>query len=251
MLSVSGAKDSFYTSELTLTNRGSQDAPVKFAYTAAFGEGSGVGNDLVPAGRQLIFSNAIDYLRSIGIPIPDSGNRGGTLTVEFGNLASTLLGSTIVRTATARPEGRAGLAYPDIPNSLGSRIRRRGLLIWWQGLLCSRDGLRFLIPSLGNQVAVDRWRKDRQQPQNSHLSHGLVLLKTRGQSAGQKHKLKSRVKQGRTLWAFIKMPADPASQAGDSCTFAGARGIHSGWLLTRWASIDSRLQEVVEDGLCY
>jgi len=115
VLSVSGAKDSFYTSELALTNRGLKDAPVRFTYKAAFGEGSGVGNDLVPAGRQLIFSNGIDYLRSIGIPIPDSGNRGGTLTVEFGDLTSTLLGSTIVRTATARPEGRAGLAYPGIP----------------------------------------------------------------------------------------------------------------------------------------
>jgi hypothetical protein len=50
-------------------------------------------------------------LRSIGIPIPASGNRGGTLTVHF----SSAEGAVTVRTTTAVAAGRAGLAYPGVP----------------------------------------------------------------------------------------------------------------------------------------
>jgi len=114
VLSSSGANNSFYTSEITLTNRGTTDIPVKFTYQAAVGSGSGVASDLLPAGRQKIFSNGIDYLRSIGVPIPATGDRLGTLTVEYAGLASTALGSSTVRTTTARPEGRAGLSFPGI-----------------------------------------------------------------------------------------------------------------------------------------
>jgi hypothetical protein len=67
------------------------------------------------AGRQRIISDGIKYLRSLGIPIPSSGNLAGSLVVRFSGLSSE--GAVLVRTTTSVPEGRAGLAYAGIPTS--------------------------------------------------------------------------------------------------------------------------------------
>jgi hypothetical protein len=111
VLSSAGLNKSFFTSELTLTNRGLTNANVQFTYTAAFGGGSGTASASLLAGQQRIVPDAIAYLRSIGVPIPASGNRGGTLAVRF----STAEGAVTVRTTTALAAGRAGLAYPGVP----------------------------------------------------------------------------------------------------------------------------------------
>jgi len=111
VLSSAGLNNSFFTSELVLTNRGLTDANLQFTYTAAFGGGSGTASASLAAGQQRIVSDAIAYLRSIGIPIPASGNRGGTLAVRF----SSAEGSVTVRTTTALAAGRAGLAYSGVP----------------------------------------------------------------------------------------------------------------------------------------
>ena len=88
VLSLPGSNDSFYTSELTLTNRGAADQVLTFNYTAAFGEGSGRVTDTLPAGRQRIVPDAIAYLRSLGLRIAASTRNGGTLTVKASGLAS-------------------------------------------------------------------------------------------------------------------------------------------------------------------
>ncbi len=125
LLSLSGAGGSFYTSELTLTNRGTTTAQVEFTYTAAFSTGSGTATTTLPPG-QVIQTDSISYLRGLGIPIPDSGNRGGTLRVRFSNLSSSSAASITVRTATLVKDsggnlvGRAGLAYPAI--SIGEAL---------------------------------------------------------------------------------------------------------------------------------
>ena len=118
VLSSGGANGSFYTSELTLTNRGTGTATVNFTYTAAIGSGSGTGIDTLAPGRQKIVPDAISYLRSLGVPIPSSGNQGGTLGVVFSGLISPSDGTVTVRTMTAVPEGRAGLAYGGVPAGL-------------------------------------------------------------------------------------------------------------------------------------
>jgi Putative binding domain, N-terminal len=115
VLSAPGPKDSFYTSELVLTNRGKIDASLEFNYTAAFGGGSGTALDWLAAGKQLTASDAIAYLRSKGIPISGSGNHGGTLRVRFSGISSLSDVAVTVPTSTAVAGGRAGLAYPGIP----------------------------------------------------------------------------------------------------------------------------------------
>ena len=116
ILSSAGRNNSFFTSELTLTNRGEREAKVDYVYTAHIGEGSGRASAVLEAGRQKIRTDALGYLIGLGVPIPESGNRIGTLRVEV------LLGSeveAVVRTTTVVPDGRAGLAYLGVAEEEG------------------------------------------------------------------------------------------------------------------------------------
>jgi hypothetical protein len=118
ILSSAGMNGSFFSSELTVTNRGNGKASLLFTYTSAIGSGSGAATDTLEAGHQRVVGDAIAYLRSIGIPIPSVGDQGGTLRVSFTGLSSPADGGVTVRTVTAVPAGRAGLAYAGIPVSL-------------------------------------------------------------------------------------------------------------------------------------
>ncbi|MDE2664831.1 MAG: S8 family serine peptidase [Acidobacteriota bacterium] len=116
VLTAPGLNDSFFTSELTLTNRGSVEARLDYTYSAAIGSGSGTASDVLAPGQQKIEPDAIGYLRSLGVPIPEVGDWLGTLGI-------TVTGSSrvrvLVRTTTIVPDGRAGLAYPGIAAQSG------------------------------------------------------------------------------------------------------------------------------------
>ena len=114
------AAGSFFSSELTLTNRGSSTAAIQYTYTAAFGGGSGTAVDSLEPGSQRVIPDAIAYLTALGVPI-GSGSAGGTLALDFSNLSSPSDAAATVRVATPVEEGsgRAGLAYLGLdPNGL-------------------------------------------------------------------------------------------------------------------------------------
>jgi hypothetical protein len=115
VLSTGGLNNSFFTSEMTVANNGTTDLVVSYAYTASFGGGSGTASDFLPVGQQMIVPDAIEYLRSRGVPLPSSGNRGGTLLVQFSGTG----GAITIRTTTGVSGGRAGLAYAGIPVTSG------------------------------------------------------------------------------------------------------------------------------------
>ena len=112
VLRAKGRAGSFFTSELTLTNRGSQEAAMQYTYKASIGAGSGAAMASIAAGRQLIIPDAIAYLTSLGVPI-GSSSAGGTLAVDFSNLSSPSDAAVTVRVGTPVEEGRgrAGLSY--------------------------------------------------------------------------------------------------------------------------------------------
>ncbi|MCY3760268.1 MAG: S8 family serine peptidase, partial [Gemmatimonadetes bacterium] len=116
VLSAEGRRDSFFTSELILTNRGSRAARLDFTYTAHAGGGSGRASDTLAPRQQKIARDALSYLRRLGVPVRGSGNRIGTLAVEARGSVGV---GTVVRTTTRVPEGRAGLAYPGIAAEAG------------------------------------------------------------------------------------------------------------------------------------
>ncbi len=113
VLSAGGKSNSHFTSELALTNRGSEAAMLNLSYTAEAGGGSGSATDMLGPHQQKIAPNAIDYLRGLEVPIPETGKRVGTLRVGVSGSADV---SVVVRTTTptAVPEGRAGLAYSGV-----------------------------------------------------------------------------------------------------------------------------------------
>ena len=94
-----------------MTNRGPNSAIITYDYTAAFGGGTGTASETLAANTQKIYPDAISYLRSIGVPLPDSGGRGGTLRITFSGLSSPSDGAATVRTTTdlAERAGRFGL----------------------------------------------------------------------------------------------------------------------------------------------
>ena len=118
VLDSRGKSNSHFTSELALTNRGAEAAMLNFTYTAEAGGGSGSATDMLGPHQQMIASNAIDYLRSLDVPIPETGKRIGTLKVDVSGSSDV---SAVVRTTTptAVPEGSAGLAYPGVPGNQG------------------------------------------------------------------------------------------------------------------------------------
>ena len=111
ILKSAGRNQSFYTSEMTLTNRWSEQARLSYTYTAHAGGGSGTASEVLGPGQQRIVPDAIAYLKKLGIPIPDSGNRRGTLKVEVAGVADA---GVVVRTTTPVPDGSVGLAYPGV-----------------------------------------------------------------------------------------------------------------------------------------
>ena len=112
VLRAKGRAGSSFTSELTLTNRGSQEATIQYTYKASIGAGSGTAMDSLAAGRQRIIPDAIAYLTSLGVPI-GSGSAGGTLAMDFSNPSSPSDAAVTVRVGTPVEEGRgrAGLSY--------------------------------------------------------------------------------------------------------------------------------------------
>ena len=114
--SAAGRRGSLFTSELTLTNRGNREARLDYTYTAHAGGGSGTASDMLAPGQQKIAPDALGYLRGLGIPIPNLGNRIGTLAVD---VTATSVVGVLARTTTAVPEGRAGLAYPGVAEDEG------------------------------------------------------------------------------------------------------------------------------------
>ena len=117
VLSSAGAQNSFFTTELAFTNRGTTDATVTLAYTNAFGGASASVVQSLQAGAQTIVPDAIVYLLGLGIPVGTSGNRGGTLRVTFDGLSADDAGAVTARTTTAVTGGRAGLAYGGLDPS--------------------------------------------------------------------------------------------------------------------------------------
>ncbi len=114
ILSSSGYNLSFYTSELTLANRSANPVSLEYKYSAAIGGGDGSAVDLLEAGKQVIIPDAISYLRSLKIPVPETGNQGGTLRIRFKDVPNPNEISVLVRTTTLYPPGRAGLAYRGV-----------------------------------------------------------------------------------------------------------------------------------------
>ena len=149
VLSIAESDGSSVSSELTLSNRGTQSVTLDFIYTAAFGGGSGVARDHLPAGQQRILPDVIQTLTELGVPIPDSGNRGGTLTVRFTGLNAESEGAVSVRTARTVDGVRSGWAFPAVSSGFHQPVYLCGLRH------NAADHTRLVVHNLGAQASDD------------------------------------------------------------------------------------------------
>ena len=117
ILSAPGAAGAYFTSQLAVSNRGTTAATVTYRYAASSGGGSGTVTETLAPGRQKVVPDAIEFLRSAGLPLAADGAWIGTLRMTFEGRSSAGDGGVLVRTTTPVPpwppvSGRAGLAYP-------------------------------------------------------------------------------------------------------------------------------------------
>ena len=117
VLDATGKNGSRYTTELVVANKGAGVATLRATYAPAAlfgGAGGGSIAELVGSGEQKRHPDALAWLRSRGLAIPDAskGSQGGTLRVELTGLAASPDGVVLARTTTPSGTGRAGLAYP-------------------------------------------------------------------------------------------------------------------------------------------
>lgn len=107
-----------YRTELALTNPNAAPSTVTLTYSPATAiagaSGGGTVTTTIPQGRQVLASDAIAYLRGLGLKIPDDGSRqGGTLLVT-GAIAQG-------RTYSPNPDtalgGTYGVAYPALDST--------------------------------------------------------------------------------------------------------------------------------------
>jgi CSLREA domain-containing protein len=126
LIDVTGGTGAHFTSEMTLANRGTTTASVQLTYTAApslGASGSGIAAETLAPGQELAVADALAYLRGKGVPIPASGNQGGSLRAVFAGLSSADAAYAGARTSAFSGPGRAGLAYPGVSPEAGSTGR--------------------------------------------------------------------------------------------------------------------------------
>ena len=117
VVDVVGAGGSRFTSELTLTNRGTTPVSFDLTYTPAEtlgASGGGTISEAVDTGRQTTIPDAIAYLRQKGLEIPSVGDQGGAVQILAKGASSGDAVFASVRTTTPSGPGRAGLAYPAL-----------------------------------------------------------------------------------------------------------------------------------------
>lgn len=117
VLDATGQVESRFSTELVVANRGASTATIRATYTPARrfgGAGGGTVSELIGRGQQKSWPDALAWLRTRGLAIPEAseGSQGGTLRVELTGLVSASDGVALARTTTPTGGGRAGLATP-------------------------------------------------------------------------------------------------------------------------------------------
>ncbi len=117
ILDAAGVGGVRFSTELTLANRSMAPADVELAYTPATflgASGGGTATTTLAAFSQALIPDALGWLRDHGVPVPASGNQGGTLKITFRGDTSPDSFYAGARTTSPAGGGRAGLAYAAI-----------------------------------------------------------------------------------------------------------------------------------------
>ncbi len=121
VLDTPGAGGTHYTSELTLASKAANPVTVLLQYTASAGFGSGYASVTLAQGELRVIPDAIAFLRSRALAIPDDGSAQiGTLRVLFQGASSSSDVFVGARTSTPGGGGTFGLFYASSQTSTTS-----------------------------------------------------------------------------------------------------------------------------------
>jgi hypothetical protein len=109
LVSTTGANGERYETELTLEDVGATPLALELRYVPSVGGGGGTATVLLGA-SPITLSPALDRLAALGIPIPPSGERVGTLQIRVLSGPPSDLVST-ARVVSAAPGGHATVAF--------------------------------------------------------------------------------------------------------------------------------------------
>jgi pseudomonalisin len=143
-----------YRTELTLTSTSASPSVVTLRYTPStvFGDakGGGLVTTTLAPGAQLVTTNAIGFLRGLGLEIPDDGTKqGGTLLVT----GVVALARTFNPNPNASIGGTYGLAYPAIGAS--ERAKSSAVVFGLRRDDSVRSNLAIADARVGDATAVD------------------------------------------------------------------------------------------------
>ena len=106
-----------YTTELTLTNRGTSPAGLALAYRGSLGSAAGEVAETLPAGTQRTIPDVVRFLADRGVAFPslsEGAAHAGTLRITSSDGTTGLLAAvarTTSPTSSPHPAGASGLAY--------------------------------------------------------------------------------------------------------------------------------------------
>ena len=118
-----------YTTELTLTNRGSSPLSLVLSYRGSLGSAGGSVTETLPAGTQQTVPDVVRFLAERGVvfpPLADGGAHAGTLRIgvpDGSAAAFAAVARTTSPTSSPHPDGAAGLAYAAVTPSGASSGR--------------------------------------------------------------------------------------------------------------------------------
>lgn len=132
IVDVGGEGGTRFSTELTLTNKGTSAGTATLSYLSSSAQPPGtVGGStsrVLNPGEQIVLPDTVAALAADGVPVV-SGSEAGWLRVTWSGLSSGDAGSVIARTTTPSGAGRAGLSYGALTGAelANSRVSVFGL----------------------------------------------------------------------------------------------------------------------------
>lgn len=113
VVSLGGTNGVRYETEMTIDARTSGAQRLEIGYVPSFGGGAGTASFRLEGGGQIFFPSVLDALADAGVPVPRTGDRGGTLAIRV--LGGSAEGIAVTTRVLALGAARGGVSFVERP----------------------------------------------------------------------------------------------------------------------------------------
>ncbi len=126
VVSLGGANGVRYETEMTIDARTAGARSLEIGYVPSFGGGGGKAPFRLEGGGQIFFPSVLDALADAGVPVPRTGDRGGTLSIRVlgGSSEEIAVTTRVLALGTAR----GGVSFAERP--LGGGLSEASVVGW-------------------------------------------------------------------------------------------------------------------------